>query len=60
MASTNRFSPTTGCMPPHLHAYGGTGYDFLLTVSPPLRDAGVSHPEIDVLMIDNPRAVFTP
>jgi predicted metal-dependent phosphotriesterase family hydrolase len=47
------------CMLPHLHAYGGSGYDFLLTdFAPRLRDAGLSQAEIDVLMVDNPRAAL--
>jgi predicted metal-dependent phosphotriesterase family hydrolase len=49
------------CMLPHLHAYGGTGYDFLLTeFVERLRAAGLSQREIDVLLIDNPRAALAP
>jgi predicted metal-dependent phosphotriesterase family hydrolase len=47
------------CMLPHLHAYGGTGYDFLLTgFAGKLRDVGLTQTEIDVLLIDNPRAAL--
>jgi phosphotriesterase-related protein len=49
------------CMTSHLHAYGGTGYDFLLTdFVARLRAAGLSELEIDTLLIDNPRAALTP
>lgn len=48
------------CMLPHLAAYGGTGYDYLLTgFVPRLRESGMSQKEIDVLFIDNPRAALT-
>jgi len=47
------------CMLPHLRAYGGTGYDFLLTdFVARLRAAGLSQPEVDTLLIDNPRAAL--
>jgi predicted metal-dependent phosphotriesterase family hydrolase len=49
------------CMLPHLRAYGGTGYDFLLTdFVEHLRGAGLSQGEIDTLLIDNPRAALAP
>src|SRR5262252_6122492 len=49
------------CMLPHLHAYGGTGYDFILTgFAARLRVAGLSQSQIDTLTIDNPRAAFAP
>src|SRR5215471_11431701 len=49
------------CMLPHLHAYGGTGYDFILTgFAARLRVAGLSQSEMDTLTIDNPRAAFAP
>ena len=49
------------CMLPHLRAYGGTGYDFLLTdFVERLRGAGLSQREIDTLLIDNPRAALAP
>jgi phosphotriesterase-related protein len=49
------------CMLPHLRAYGGTGYDFLLAnFVPRLRAAGLSQAEIDTLLIENPRAALTP
>jgi phosphotriesterase-related protein len=49
------------CMLPHLHAYGGTGYDFLLTgFADRLRAAGLSRAEVEVLYVDNPRAALAP
>ena len=49
------------CMLPHLHAYGGTGYDYLLTgFTERLCAAGLSQREIDTLLIDNPRAALAP
>ncbi len=49
------------CMVPHLHAYGGTGYDYLLTgFTERLCAAGLSQREIDTLLIDNPRAALAP
>ena len=49
------------CMLPHLRAYGGTGYDFLLTdFVDRLRGAGLTRSEIDTLLIDNPRAALAP
>ena len=44
---------------PHLHAYGGTGYDFILTdFAERLRQAGLDQAEIDTLLIDNPRVAL--
>ncbi len=48
------------CKRPHLHAYGGGGYDFLLTgFVPRLLSAGVSQREIDMLVRANPRRALT-
>lgn len=48
------------CIPAHLRAYGGGGYDYLLTdFIPRLLVAGVSREQIDVLTIENPRAALT-
>jgi predicted metal-dependent phosphotriesterase family hydrolase len=49
------------CMLPHLRAYGGTGYDYLLTdFTARLCAAGLTQLEIDTLLIDNPRAALAP
>ena len=48
-------------MLPHLRAYGGRCYDFLLTdFNDRLRGAGLNQTEIDTLLIDNPRAALAP
>lgn len=45
---------------PLLHAYGGGGYDFLLTgFTPLLRKRGVSDEEIDMMLVANPRRALT-
>ncbi|MCH2623405.1 MAG: hypothetical protein MKZ66_09185, partial [Acidimicrobiales bacterium] len=42
-----------------LHAYGGLGYDHLLTnVVPRLRQRGLSEAEVNTLIIDNPAQIF--
>jgi len=42
-----------------LHAYGGLGYDHLLTnVVPRLRRRGLSEAEVNTLIIDNPAQIF--
>jgi len=49
------------CMLPHLHAFGGTGYDYLLTdFVERLCVAGLMQREIDTLLIDNPPAALAP
>jgi predicted metal-dependent phosphotriesterase family hydrolase len=48
------------CLQSDLHAYGGTGYDFVLTrLVPMLLDAGLSQAQIDRILIDNPRRALT-
>jgi phosphotriesterase-related protein len=48
------------CMKPHLRAYGGQGYDYVLTgFVPKLREAGLTAEQIHVLTVDNPRAALT-
>lgn len=46
-------------MRPHLHAFGGEGYDYLLRgFLPRLRMAGLSDEQIRVLTVENPRAAL--
>lgn len=48
------------CVPAHLRAYGGGGYDYLLTeFVPRLLAAGLSRDQIDTLTVENPRAALT-
>ena len=48
------------CMKPHLRAYGGQGYAYILTdFVPRLRDAGLSTEQIRTLTVDNPRSALT-
>jgi phosphotriesterase-related protein len=48
------------CMKPHLRAYGGQGYDYVLTgFVPRLQDAGLTTEQIHTLTVDNPRAALT-
>jgi phosphotriesterase-related protein len=48
------------CMKPHLRAYGGQGYDYVLTgFLPRLHEAGVTTEQLHVLTVDNPRAALT-
>jgi len=48
------------CMKSHLRAYGGQGYDYVLTgFVPRLRQAGVSDEQIHTLTVDNPRSALT-
>jgi phosphotriesterase-related protein len=48
------------CIMSDLHAYGGTGYDFILTgLVPRLLEAGFSRAQVDQLLIDNPRRALT-
>jgi phosphotriesterase-related protein len=47
------------CLKCMLHAYGGRGYDNILTgVVPALRAAGVSQRTVDAFLIDNPRLLL--
>jgi phosphotriesterase-related protein len=48
------------CIMSDLHAYGGTGYDFILTgLVPRLLEAGFSRSQIDQLLVENPRRALT-
>jgi phosphotriesterase-related protein len=48
------------CMKSHLRAYGGQGYDYVLTgFVPRLRQAGLSDEQIHTLIVDNPRSALT-
>lgn len=48
------------CLRSHLRAYGGGGYDFLLTdFLPRLQASGVSAETIRVITVDNPRRALT-
>ena len=48
------------CVPAHLRAYGGGGYDYLLTeFIPGLLKAGITQDQIHTLTIENPRAALT-
>jgi predicted metal-dependent phosphotriesterase family hydrolase len=48
------------CMKSHLRAYGGQGYDYVLTgFVPRLRQAGLSDEQIHTLTMDNPRSALT-
>jgi phosphotriesterase-related protein len=48
------------CLRSHLRAYGGGGYDFLLTdFLPRLRSSGVSAETITAITVDNPRRALT-
>jgi len=42
-----------------LHAYGGLGYDHLVTnVMPRLRERGLSEADVDLLVVENPARLF--
>ena len=48
------------CLQSDLQAYGGTGYDFILTrLVPMLLQAGMSQAQIDQVLIENPRRALT-
>ena len=48
------------CLRSHLRAYGGGGYDFLLTdFLPRLQSSGISTETIRVITVDNPRRALT-
>ena len=48
------------CLRSHLRAYGGGGYDYLLTdFLPRLQATGVSAETIRVITVDNPRRALT-
>ncbi len=48
------------CLKGMLHAYGGRGYDHVLTgVVPALRAAGATQHTIDAFLVDNPRRLLT-
>ena len=43
-----------------LHAYGGLGYDHLITnVVPRLRRRGLSDADVETLIVDNPARLFS-
>lgn len=47
------------CLKAHLHAYGGSGYDYLLTTFlGKLLDAGISREELQIITVENPRAAL--
>lgn len=47
------------CKKPHLHHYGGWGFDhLLLTFVPMLLEAGVSQADIHTMLVENPRRVL--
>jgi len=48
------------CTKPQLKAYGGNGYDYVLTdVVPYLKGNGVSEDDIDSMLIENPKRLFS-
>ena len=48
------------CHRSHLKAYGGQGYDYLLTTFVPrLEAAGISAEAIQRMLVDNPRRLLT-
>jgi phosphotriesterase-related protein len=50
---------TDTCLRPHLHAFGGHGYDHLaIKILPSLRDAGVSEEQIRIMLIENPARIL--
>ncbi|MCL4466815.1 MAG: aryldialkylphosphatase [Chloroflexi bacterium] len=50
---------TDVCLRSHLHAYGGHGYDHILTaILPALREKGVSEEQLHLLTVENPARVL--
>jgi len=48
------------CMRHHLRALGGTGYDYVVTeFAAALRGAGLSREQVEVLLVENPRAALS-
>jgi len=48
------------CMKPHLHAYGGNGYDYIFRdFVPRLRAKGLSDDQIHTLLVENPAVALT-
>jgi predicted metal-dependent phosphotriesterase family hydrolase len=48
------------CLQSDLRAYGGTGYDFVLTgLASMLIEAGLTQAQIDRILVDNPRRALT-
>jgi predicted metal-dependent phosphotriesterase family hydrolase len=48
------------CEKSSLHAYGGNGYDYLITgFVPRLLDAGLSKEQVHIILVENPRAALT-
>jgi phosphotriesterase-related protein len=47
------------CANSQMHARGGHGYDHLLrNFVPLLREEGVSEPDIQMILVDNPRRIL--
>jgi phosphotriesterase-related protein len=50
---------TDTCQRPHLHAFGGHGYDHLaVKILPALRQAGVSEEQIHIMLLENPARIL--
>lgn len=50
---------TDTCQRPHLHAFGGHGYDHVATkILPALRDAGVAEEQISIMLVENPARIL--
>lgn len=48
------------CLKAHLHAYGGAGYDYILTnFVPRLLETGLSNEQIHILTVENPKSALT-
>jgi phosphotriesterase-related protein len=48
------------CHRSHLKAYGGNGYDYILTCFVPrLREAGIDSDTIELMIVDNPRRMLS-
>ena len=48
------------CMKSHLRAYGGNGYDYILTsFIPRLKQAGLNNEQIQILLEKNPKSALT-
>jgi phosphotriesterase-related protein len=48
------------CMKPHLHAYGGNGYDYIFAdFAPRLLRAGLSQEQIQIVLMENPVSALT-
>ncbi len=48
------------CLKSHLRAFGGQGYDYVLSgFVPRMLEAGISEEQIEIMMVTNPRAALT-